>query len=101
MIASTGQAAKLSGIVYLVPVLFVLALMLAIVALMVWAGRSGQGDDDGEGDDRRGGGPPGHPEPRPPHPEGEPLWWPEFERQFARYAKEREEASRRALSPAR
>ena len=98
---SAGQAARLSGVLYLLPVLFVLAIMLAFVALMVWAAWSDQGDDDEGGDDRRGGGDGGHPEPWPPHPEGEPLWWPEFERQFARYTRERESTARREPTPAR
>ena len=98
---SAGQAAKLSGVVYLVPVLFVLAIMLAFVALMVWAARSDHGDDDEGEDGRRGGGGGGQRAPRPPHPDGEPLWWPEFERQFEHYAREREHASRREPTPAR
>jgi hypothetical protein len=98
---SGGQAARLSGILYLLPVLFVLAIMLAFVALMIWAARSDRGDDDEGGDGRRGGGGGGHREPRPPHPEGEPLWWPEFERQFERYTREREHAPLREATPAR
>lgn len=103
VITSAEHAARLSGILYLAPVVFVLAIIVAFVALMVWASRNDRGDDEGGGDERRGGGGGGHPEPRPPQPEGEPEWWPEFERQFAGHVKARELASRRRrkLTPAR
>jgi hypothetical protein len=60
--------------------------MLALALLFVYATRHrdepGSGSDDGGGP---GGGGKG-PDPSPLAPRGsDPLWWPEFERQFATY----------------
>ena len=47
-------------------------------------------------DDGPGGGDDGHRRPhRPPDPGGEAPWWPDFERQFARYVAARQAASMR------
>lgn len=66
------------------------ALMFVFLAVVLWACISivrqwephGDDRDDGDG----GGGQPRDP-PSPPGPgNGDPDWWPEFERQFAAYA---------------
>jgi len=56
-------------------------LALAAVAFLVYVGFSaGHGEDD----DWRGGDEP----PAPEGPSGEPVWWPEFERELAAYLHE-------------
>jgi hypothetical protein len=64
--------------------LIVVMSLLAMPALSVWflwRGEDGPDDSDGGGGGPGGGGPPPDP---PPQPDG-PVWWPEFERQFAEY----------------
>ena len=59
--------------------------MMAVAAILFVALRPGYGDgndDDGFDDDE--------PPPAPEGPEGEPAWWPEFEREFAAYSAERD-----------
>ena len=43
------------------------------------------GDDPHDGDGRHGGGPRRDPNPPDRSPDGGPVWWPEFEREFAAY----------------
>ncbi len=62
---------------------FVFAIGFAFVALALVRMSRSDGPDEGGGDDgppRRGG---GGPRPRPGGPE--PLWWPQFERDFRAY----------------
>src|SRR5690242_17412441 len=47
------------------------------------------GDDPSDGDGRRGGGPEPNPNPPDRSPDSGPVWWPEFERQFAAYVDSR------------
>lgn len=65
--------------------------MCVFVGAVLLLSRHGHGgDDNGDGgggggwgrDDRR-------PSPPDPRPDGEPGWWPDFERQFAAYVKQR------------
>jgi hypothetical protein len=48
--------------------------------------RPSQEDDDGDDSGSGGGGGPRRPTP-PPQPGGDPVWWPEFERQFAAHVR--------------
>jgi hypothetical protein len=66
-----------------------IALVLMITIAGIWvlvhvARHEGSGDDDDSdrGEDPGGGGP-GVPSPPSPRPDGDPDWWPEFERAFA------------------
>ncbi|MBV8348238.1 MAG: hypothetical protein JOZ49_12085 [Mycolicibacterium sp.] len=66
----------------------VLIIPIGIVVLAVLLARRPGPRDDGDGDSGWGrGGPGGPPWPGdyPPSPHGDPVWWPEFERQFAEY----------------
>lgn len=63
-------------------VLLVLVVTIAGVWLLVRLVRWDPGDDDGGGGGGGGGGG-DTPPPRAPLPDGEPDWWPEFERAFA------------------
>jgi len=70
--------------VALVSVIAAIAIMVAVaitVASLRAARRRGDDDDAGPGS---GGG--GHGPDAPRGPDGDPWWWPEFERQFADYA---------------
>ena len=78
--------ADLLGIVALVIIPIGIAVLTAL-----WARRPDP-RDDGEADSgwgRGGGGRPPWPGDGPPRPSGDPVWWPEFERQFAQYVGER------------
>jgi hypothetical protein len=58
-------------------------LALVAVAFLVYVGLSagyGEDDDDGRGGDDE--------PPAPEGPSGEPVWWPEFERELAAYLRE-------------
>ena len=54
----------------------------SVVGFEAERGRGSGGDDD-HGD---GGGGRRRPPPAPSRPGGDPVWWPEFEREFAAYA---------------
>ncbi|HTX31096.1 MAG TPA: hypothetical protein VMD09_06910 [Solirubrobacteraceae bacterium] len=60
--------------------------MVALALLFLYAARHrdepGNGGDDGGGPGGGGGGPD---RPSPPPRGSDPVWWPEFEHQFARY----------------
>jgi len=72
-------------------VLFVLGWIMLIVVVMRGAdGESGGEDDSGWG--HGGGGSRSPDAPRPP--EGDPVWWPEFERQFAAHVERRQAGAR-------
>lgn len=79
------------------------ALVLGGIVVVVVAGQTSlphDAGDDGSDDGGTGGGGPGR---RPPdRPTGggdpaEPSWWPQFERDLARYVAQREHDERRAL----
>ncbi len=59
--------------------------MMGVAAITFTALRPGYGDgnDDGGFDDDE-------PPPAPEGPEGEPAWWPDFERELAAYTSERD-----------
>ena len=57
------------------------------IGLLARLARHSQEDDDGDSGSGGGGGP-RRPTP-PPRPGGDPVWWPEFERQFAAYVRSR------------
>lgn len=75
---------------------------IALVTLMALGGlafrflapgaRRSQEDEDGDPGSGGGGGP--RPPKRPPSPEGDPVWWPEFERRFAAYVRSRSREGR-------
>jgi hypothetical protein len=93
------------GRAQLSPLLGYASFMLVVVvcSVGVWllvrtARQPGSGDDDPGDGEERGGGPDGGgggtpPGPRP-RPEGDPDWWPEFERAFAAHVKARLTRSR-------
>jgi hypothetical protein len=69
----------------------ILLSLIAVTAAVHQATREQPGDDPADGHDGRG-------RPRPEDPGrdgggGQPSWWPEFEREFARYASETERAA--------
>ena len=77
---------SLEWIAYLAP--SVAALLGGIWVMVQMARRDGGfGEDPGEGDSGGGGG--RGPRPPDPRPDPDPQWWPEFERQFAAYARSR------------
>jgi hypothetical protein len=57
------------------------------IGLLARRARPSQEDDHGDSGSDGGGGP-RRPTP-PPQPGGDPVWWPEFERQFAAYVRSR------------
>jgi hypothetical protein len=65
--------------------------LLGFACITVWLAASSVrhrrlgGDDPHDGDGRHGGGPGRDPNPPDRSPGGEPVWCPEFERQFAAY----------------
>ena len=63
----------------------VLAMAGALVGIAHLIRRTDPPDEPGSDADDRGG---GSPRPDPPRPRcgGDPAWWPEFEREFAKYA---------------
>ena len=61
---------------------------VTVIAFLVVSVLGGPDDDGGTDDD---------PPPEPEGPEGEPDWWPEFERELASYLSERE----RSRSPSK
>jgi hypothetical protein len=75
------------GVVAAMLVAFCLLAFAVTVMLIVTAGRYERGDGrDGDPGPEGGGGGPGGGGPDHPRPSGEdPVWWPEFERQFADY----------------
>jgi hypothetical protein len=62
---------------------------IALVAVVVLALRAIDGESGGTDPDGGGGGGNDRPRPRPDRG-GDPAWWPEFEREFDRYAGGRE-----------
>ncbi len=70
-----------------------LVCLIAGVCLLVWSAHHWQPRDDSDDD---GGGGLHRDDPPPPitPPSGDPVWWPEFERQFAAYV------AARAAAPA-
>lgn len=92
-----GAAIEGHGRVRISPMLGYLSILLVLVVtcLGIWlllrtATHWGSSDDDG-GDAGGGGtgGGGGSPSPRGPQPDGEPDWWPEFERAFAAHVNAR------------
>ncbi len=75
---------------YVSVLLVILVTLLGIWLLVRTALQSGPGDDDEQGGGSGGGGP-RTPAPPTSGPDGDPDWWPEFERAF-----EAHEASRLA-----
>lgn len=69
----------------LAAVLIVLGFIVACACLMIWVAYRSPGEDDDGRDDYQGGGGGRGPWPPRPSPEGEPDWWPEFERQLTAY----------------
>jgi hypothetical protein len=69
----------------------VLAVTLTGIWLLVWSARLANpgGDDDTERSGGPGGRGPETPSPPAPRPDGDPDWWPEFERAFAAYVASR------------
>ena len=61
-----------------------LACLIAGVLLLVWSARHWQPRDDGDDDESGGTHRADPPAPITP-PDGDPVWWPEFERQLAAY----------------
>lgn len=82
------------GVVTLIPILLVLAAVIVFLLVVSLRYRNGPGGDDGGGGGRDGGIDNRRPSPSDPRPDGEPGWWPEFERQFAAYVRDRQPASR-------
>jgi len=82
-----GTAAAGPGIAAVLVVAASLVVPLAGVLLLALRPPRRGDRDDGHGDSGGGGGPggPPRPSPGPPRPESGPVWWPEFERQFAAY----------------
>ena len=73
----------------------VLTLMaLGGLAFRFLAPRATRSQEDEDGDPGSGGGGGPRPPKRPPSPEGDPVWWPEFERRFAAYARSRSQEGR-------
>lgn len=67
----------------------------AVCSVREWQRRGDAGHDEGDGDDGGGGGGRRRKPPPPVGPrDGDPVWWPEFEREFAAYVANR-------LTPAR
>jgi hypothetical protein len=65
---------------------FLLLIVLGgLAARFLWVTRRSKEDEDGESGSGGGGGPrrPGG----PPNPGGDPVWWAEFERDFAAYVR--------------
>jgi hypothetical protein len=63
----------------------VLILLCLVAAAVVALRGTPRSDDDEQGDGGPGGRGPERPPPEDRGPEGDPAWWPEFERQFAAY----------------
>lgn len=76
----------------------VLAFVLAAAWVMSWSSWDGQRGDDGDGEDGGGGRRPDPPAPSRP-PDGEPVWWPEFEREFAAHVARVARGARSVKSP--
>ena len=74
----------------LVGIAVVFGCSLVLFAIVAWLLR-GADDDSGPGPGGGGGGPQG-----PDRTPSGPSWWPEFEREFARYAAGSSEARRRS-----
>ena len=77
-----------SAMVTALAVVEVLLVAFGIALFVAWRSpQPGRSDDDDVDSGGGGGGPGGPPGPcgRPPQPESGPLWWSEFERQFAAY----------------
>ena len=86
------------------PVTVAFLLLMALGGLAVWflAPRARRGHEDEDGDPGSGGGGGRRPPERPPSPGGDPVWWAEFERQFAAYLVSRPQhvhAARRVKTP--
>jgi hypothetical protein len=75
-----------------------LAMGGALVGLAHLIRRTDPPDEPESGPDDRGGGSP-RPDPPRPRPAGDPAWWPEFERDFAKYVSVRAAESGTANSP--
>jgi hypothetical protein len=76
----------------------VISIIVIIVTLHLWTqGGDGGESDPGRRDDHGRGGPRRpRPAPQPVGDGGDPSWWPEFERQLALYAAERDGGTRRS-----
>jgi len=96
--AGVHRAAATSGLTPadILGIVMVLIVPIGLVVLAALFARRGDPRDDGDGDSGWGrggpggwgrGGPGGPPRPDdgPRLPNGDPAWWPEFERQFAAY----------------
>jgi hypothetical protein len=87
---STAHLAGPTGWVAYVPVVSLLAFAASCVVFAWWSVRRSDGGADDPDDGETGGGGWGRgPTPTCPRPDGEPDWWPEFERQFAAYVGDR------------
>jgi hypothetical protein len=63
-----------------------LTIILGIASIVAGLGRSRRRPSDEDDGDARGGGGPGGPAPDMPRGgDGDPAWWPEFERQFVEH----------------
>jgi hypothetical protein len=85
-LAHAGHAAGSTDWIGVVaPVVVLLAFIFGAPAFWVWAVRRWRlGEDDSDDGDGQGGGGQGRgPTPPARPPDSDPIWWPEFERQFA------------------
>lgn len=88
---SVAHSATTTGRLGLAMTLVAFAVMFvpfAIVLFIACRASDRSRSDEGDGDSGRGGGGPGgprRPTGGPPLPDGDPAWWPEFERQFLAY----------------
>lgn len=77
--------------VALIPLYTILTALTLFIVFVVF--RRGRGSDDDGGGGRGGGSGDRRPSPRDPRPDGEPSWWPEFEREFAAHVSSRTTAN--------
>ena len=91
-VATSGGAALAGtradgGLAVAITLLMLIAFGGLAIGLLARRARPSQEDDDGDSGSGGGGGP-RRPKPAP-QPGGDPVWWPEFERQFAAYVRSR------------
>ena len=85
--AARGVTRGSSGLAIVLAAVVVIAFGCLAIGLLARVARHSQQDDDGDSGSGGGGGP-RRPTP-PPRPGDDPVWWPEFERQFAAYVRNR------------
>ena len=92
-----AHGASTSGVVPVALMVGLCLLGVVVTLIMLFGQPPTERQDGADGDSGPGGGGPGGPSPEG----GEPVWWPEFERQFADYVTSTTRAPARLLTASR